>query len=47
MRQATPATPRRRWFRFAFSLQTLFVVVTVFAIPPLRLGGATAPEVYQ
>jgi len=22
--------PRRRWFRFAFSLRTLFVVVTVF-----------------
>ena len=24
-------TPRRRWFRFAFSLRTLFVLVTVFA----------------
>ena len=25
-------TPRRRWFRFAFSLRTLFVVVTVFGV---------------
>ena len=25
------AQPRRRWFRFAFSLRTLFVVVTIFA----------------
>ena len=25
----TPA-PKRRWFRFAFSLRTLFIVVTVF-----------------
>jgi hypothetical protein len=26
----TPA-PKRRWFRFSFSLQTLFVAVTVLA----------------
>jgi hypothetical protein len=25
-------TPRRRWFRFAFSLRTLFVVVTIFGV---------------
>ena len=24
--------PRRRWFRFAFSLRTLFVVVTIFGV---------------
>jgi hypothetical protein len=28
----TPA-PKRRWFRFAFSLRTLFVVVTLSSVP--------------
>ena len=26
------APPRRRWFRFAFSLRTMFVVVTIFGV---------------
>jgi hypothetical protein len=26
------STPKRRWFRIAFSLRTLFVVVTFFGV---------------
>jgi hypothetical protein len=30
--------PKRRWFRFAFSLRTLFVGVTVFGIVAARVA---------